>query len=85
MNQSQERALILSLAKNICKEKLEKSNLRVNNQSDKLFEMNDSNSTARSRAVMRASFSTDCEERVRWENRVDEIDKWLGELNQFRK
>jgi hypothetical protein len=73
----QERILILNLAREVCRRRLEKADERVSSKSAKLFEMSDSNSTVRRRAVMRASLSTDCEERDRWEKRIEEIDKWL--------
>jgi len=76
-----ERLFILSLAKNQCLKELSGFEKRIEKLSDKLSQMNDNNSTIRNRAVQRASLSTTCEARDRWQNRIDLIDKWQKEIN----
>lgn len=75
-----ERRFILHLALKECTKKRDQVQKRVDKLSDQLFHLNDHNSTVRRRANMRVSLSTACEERDRWQNRVNEIEKWMGEL-----
>ena len=75
-----EKRLILGIAYKECMKKLDKLNKNIDSLSDKLAKMDDSNSTVKIRAHKRATLSTNCEERDRWQNRIDIIDRWMKEL-----
>ena len=75
-----EKRLILGIAYKECVKKLDKLNKNINSLSDRLAKMDDSNSTVKKRAHWRATLSTNCEERDRWQNRIDIIDRWMKEL-----
>ncbi|PEJ56078.1 hypothetical protein CN692_19140 [Bacillus sp. AFS002410] len=74
------RLFILNMSKQAIEKKFAQVNIKIKNQSDKLFLMDDNNSTVRRRAAARASLSTLCEERDRWQCRLDEIAKWMDEI-----
>ena len=75
-----EKRLILSIAYKECMKKLDKLNKKINSLSEKLAGMDDSNCTVKKRAHMRSNLSINCEERDRWQNRIDIIDRWMKEL-----
>ena len=75
-----EKRFILSMAEDICQRKVAKENKDIDKLSSKLAELNDSNSSVRKRAGIRSMLSTTCEERDRWQNRIDIINKWMKEI-----
>ncbi|MBY0122178.1 hypothetical protein [Bacillus sp. S/N-304-OC-R1] len=75
-----EKLFILNLAKNQCQNKVELCEKKVSKLSDRLFHMDDSNSTVRRRAMERTNLSIACEERGRWENRIEIINNWIDEI-----
>ncbi|PSL41727.1 hypothetical protein B0H94_11840 [Salsuginibacillus halophilus] len=74
-----QRRLILSIARKTCVKELEKSQKKVQKASDKLAGMSVEDTTQRARANQRIKLDTECEERDRWQGRIDEIDMWVGE------
>lgn len=77
-----ERLFLLSLAEKECTKQLEKAQKQVEKTSEKLFTMNDMNSTVRQRAMMRARLASDCEEKDRWLNRLMMIKQWKDEVKR---
>ena len=75
-----ERKMILNIAYIECDKKVTKLNKKINSLSDKLSKLDDSNSTVKRRAHIRMTLSIDCEERDRWQNRIDIINKWMKEI-----
>lgn len=75
-----EKRFILSIALKECMRNVDKLNKNINALSDKLSKSDDSNSTAKRRAHRRMTLSIDCEERDRWQNRIDIINKWMKEI-----
>lgn len=76
-----EKRFILSIAYKECTKKLNKLNENIDSLSYKLSKMDDNNSTVKIRAHRRANLSTSCEERDRWQSRIDIIDRWMKELD----
>jgi hypothetical protein len=75
-----ERHFILSLAEKECAKQLEKIQKQIAKTSLLLFQLNDSNSTVKRRAMMRARLASDCEERDRWKERLMLIERWKEEI-----
>ena len=75
-----EQRFILSVALKECEKKAGALNKRKDILSYRLGLMDDSNSSVRQRAGLRSSLSTVCEERDRWQNRIDIINKWMKEI-----
>jgi hypothetical protein len=74
-----DKILILKMARNQCEKLLTKSEERVTKFSKQLSNMDDSNSTMRRRSMQRVKLTCECEERDRWDNRIDLIDIWIDE------
>jgi hypothetical protein len=77
-----EKYFIPKLAEKECVKMRNQAEKNVVGSSSKLYGMNDSNSSVRSRANMRAKLSTLCEDRDRWQNRIDLIDSWIEEIRR---
>lgn len=80
MNENQNKLFILNLSKKECEKLRDKNEKQVKKISDRLFEMNDSNSTVRKRSMERVKLDCACEERDRWSDRVDLINEWIEGL-----
>ena len=77
-----EKLTLLHMLKSEVEKRLEKAQRDVEKKSDRLRKMDIYNSTRKKRSTARTALALACEERDRWDRRLQLVDEWIKEMKR---